>query len=116
MLLYDITNKESLKQIETMEGTFYESIGNYKNSKYIIILIRNKKDLINEEGFQREVTEDETKATCEKKKFPIWHGEYNELLKLFAEYFKDIYDKVGDKVIERQVSKSLEKFQKLLHI
>lgn len=117
LLLYDITNKDSFKQIENWIESIHESIGNHKNSKYIIILIGNKKDLITEEGFQREVTEEEAKTTCEERSF-VWGGEtsvrnieYNDLLKLFAEYVKDIYDKVGEKVIKKQVSKSLDKYK-----
>ena len=118
LLLYDITNKESFKQIESWIESIHESLGNHNNSKYIIILIGNKKDLIIVEGFQRQVTEEEAKATCLEKSF-IWGGEisirdieYNDLLKLFSEYVKDIYDKVGEKEIKKQVTKSLDKYKK----
>ena len=116
LLLYDITNKDSFKQIESWIESIHKS--NHKNSKYIIILIGNKKDLIEEEGFQREVTEEEAKATCEEKSF-VWGGEtsvrnieYKDLLNLFSEYVKDIYDKVGDKEVKKQVTKSLDKYKK----
>lgn len=65
--MYDIINKESFKRIESLIDSIHESIGSHKNSKYNIILIENKKDLIDEESFQREIREEEAKAICEEK-------------------------------------------------
>ena len=58
-----------------------------------------------------QVTEEEAKVTCQEKSF-IWGGEasarnieYNDLIKLFSEYVKDIYDKVCEKEVKKQVTK-----------
>ena len=42
LLLYDITNKDSFKNVETWIDSINESLENHQNSKYIIILIGNK--------------------------------------------------------------------------
>ena len=117
LLLYDITNKDSFKNVETWINSINESLGNHQNSKYIIILIGNKIDLIGVEGKEREVTEEEGENTCKEKDL-VWGGECSvknidndELQQKFQNYVKLIYDKVGEKVV-KQNSKSLEKYQK----
>ena len=117
LLLYDITNKDSFKNVETWINSINESLGNHQNSKYIIILIGNKIDLIGVEGKEREVTEEEGENTCKEKDL-VWGGECSvknidndELQQKFQNYVKLIYDKIGDKVV-KQNSKSLEKYQK----
>ena len=117
LLLYDITNKDSFKNVETWINSINESLGNHQNYKYIIILIGNKIDLIGVEGKEREVTEEEGENTCKEKDL-VWGGECSvknidndELQQKFQNYVKLIYDKVGEKVV-KQNSKSLEKYQK----
>ena len=73
LLLYDVTNKESFKHIENWIEIIHESLGNHKNSKYIIILIGNKVDLLEFKDYERQVNEDEAKAICEEKSL-IWGG------------------------------------------
>ena len=118
LLLYDITNKDSFKNVENWIETIQESLGNNKNSKYVTILIGNKFDLIGFEDFQREVEEEEAKNICEKNDL-IWGGEtsvknieMSELEKLFKKYIKYIYDKVGDKNVDKQISKKMSGYKK----
>ena len=105
LLLYDVTNKESFKHIENWIEIIHESLGNHKNSKYIIILIGNKVDLLEFKDYERQVNEDEAKAICEEKSL-IWGGEISiksielsQLKNLFKNYVKHIYDKVGEKIM-----------------
>ena len=118
LLLYDVTNKESFKNVESWIDSIYESLGSHKNSKYEIILIGNKVDLIGVEEYVREVNEDEGKAICEEKGL-IWGGEtsvkniqFQELENLFRDYVKHIYDKVGEKKIVKQVTKKMDGYKK----
>ena len=67
LLLYDVTNKNSFKNIELWINSIHESLGNQKNSKYIIILIGNKIDLIGVDGREREVTVEDGQNTCKEK-------------------------------------------------
>jgi len=108
LLLYDITNRESFKNVETWVETIHDSLGNHMNSKYLIILIGNKIDLIGVDGKVREVEEDEGKDVCEEKGL-VWGGEtsvktieMDDLKKKFTGYVKLIYDKVGEKVVTKQ--------------
>ena len=117
LLLYDVTNKESFKNVETWIKSIHESVGNHRRSKYIIILIGNKIDLIGVEGKEREGSTEEGENTCKEKDL-VWGGEcsvknieFDELEKKFQGYVKLIYDKVGEKVT-KQNSKNLDKYRK----
>jgi len=108
LLLYDITNRESFKNVETWVETIHESLGHHMNSKYIIILIGNKLDLIGVDGKVREVEEEEGKGVCDEKGL-IWGGEtsvktieLDDLKQKFTGYVKLIYDKVGEKIVAKQ--------------
>ena len=118
LLLYDVTNKESFKNVESWIESIQDSLGKDTNSKYIIILIANKIDLIGFEDLKREVDEEEAKSICEKKNL-IWGGEtsvkniqMSELEELFQKYVKYIYDKIGAKTVVKQISKKMGTYQK----
>ena len=79
-----------------------------KAERYPFILIGNKLDLLEENDQKRAVTEDETKKLCDDHRL-FWGGEisvktinYDEFQKLFEDYFKIIYKKVGDKILRQQ--------------
>ena len=118
LLLYDVTNKESFKNVESWIDSIHDSLGHHKNSKYEIILIGNKVDLIGVEEYIREVNEEEAKSICKEKSL-IWGGETSvkniqikELENLFKDYVKLIYEKVGEKKVTKQVSKKMDGFKK----
>lgn len=117
LLLYDVTNKDSFKNVELWLESIHESLGNHKDSKYIIILIGNKKDLIGCDGYERAVSEEESKNVCTEKGL-IWGGEMSvklieekELEKLFKKYVKHIYNIVGEKE-KKQISKKVGSYKK----
>ena len=118
LLLYDVTNIESFKNVEIWIDSIHESIGNHKDSKYIIFLIGNKIDLIGIDGRERMVTEDDAKKICEEKSL-VWGGEcsvknieFSELQEKFKNYVKVIYDKVGEKIVTTQVVKKMDNYKK----
>ena len=108
ILLYDVTNKESFDQIENWLESIHESIGNQKNSKYIIFLLGNKIDLIGEDGIERCVSEQEAEEKCKEHNL-LWGKEcsaktfsqedFNNMFKVFVE---KIYQKIGAKDIKQQ--------------
>ena len=119
LLLYDVTNKNSFKNIELWINSIHESLGKQKNSKYIIILIGNKIDLIGVDGREREVTVEDGQNTCKEKDL-VWGGEcsvknidFPDLQKLFQDYVKLIYNKVGEKIVLKQSRKKLERYKKI---
>ena len=117
LLLYDVTNIESFKNVEIWIDSIHESIGNHKDSKYIIFLIGNKIDLIGIDGRERMVTEDDAKKICEEKSL-VWGGEcsvknieFSELQEKFKNYVKKIYEKVGEKIVTTQVVKKMDNYK-----
>ena len=65
LLLYDITNRKSFENIEIWIDSITESLGKKGDSKYVIILIGNKSDLIDENETNRKVTEEEAIDICQ---------------------------------------------------
>ena len=118
LLLYDVTNKETFKNVEGWIDSIHESLGNHNNSKYLIFLIGNKTDLIGVDDYQRDVQEEEGRTKCEEKSL-VWGGETSvknieltELKDLFKDYVKKIYDKVGEKIVTKQVTKKMDSYKK----
>jgi small GTP-binding protein len=115
LLIYDVTNKETFQCISNWIESIKDSIGS--ESKYIIFLIGNKLDLINEEGFERQVTKEEAEEECHKLEM-IFGGElstkeikYEDLTKLFESYVQQIYNKFGEKVNKKQKIDSVGKYK-----
>ena len=118
LLIYDITNRESFENVKIWIDSIHDSLGNQENSKYIIILIGNKVDLIGVEDYKRETTEEEAKQKCEENNL-LWGGECSaktnsdsELLELIKGYVKKIYEKVGPKIVTKQVVKKIGEIKK----
>ena len=118
LLLYDVTNRETFKTVESWIQNINENLGNHKNNKYLIILIGNKIDLIGVDDFKREVTDEEAEDIC-KKLGLIWGGETSvkdievpNLKELFKNYVKLIYNKVGVKSKEKQVAVKIGGYKK----
>ncbi len=118
LLIYDITDKDTFKNVENWIDNIHEAIGNHDNSQYVIILIGNKTDLIDVDNYKREVTEDEGRSICEKNNL-IWGGEtsvknieFNDLKNLFKSYLKLIHNKVGDKTKIKQNIKKMSTYKK----
>ena len=113
LLLYDIADKKTFVNVEMWIDSLNESIDSSKD-KYVIILIGNKKDLLDDENYSREVSEEEAKEICQKFNMK-WGGECStkdlskeDLLKLFESYTNEIYDKVGEKTNKQQKIKNVD--------
>ena len=113
LLIYDVTNKESYDNVSMWIESIHDSIGNHETSKYIIVLLGNKIDLIGVDGKTRLVDENEAKGKCQEYKIN-WGGECSaktfsdsDLKNLIKGYVVKIYEKVGSKNIGHQVTKTL---------
>ena len=118
LLIYDVTNQESFLNVKSWIESIHESIGNHEDSKYVIVLIGNKIDLIGVDGKERCVEEDEAKRKCEEFKLE-WGGECSaktftdiQLKDLIKEYVKHIYKKVGPKKVTQQLVKKMNQKKK----
>ena len=117
LLLYDITSKQSFENVSTWVDSIKDSVDS-EESKYAVILIGNKLDLVNEGKKDREVSEEEAKKAC--KKFDlIWGGEqstkdidFDELKQLFGEYITEVYYKVGEKKEGKQKAQKIGDYKK----
>ena len=117
LLLYDITDRKSFDNVSIWVNSIKEAIEGNK-SKYAIILIGNKLDLVEEELKEREVTEEEAKEACEQYKM-IWGGETStkkitmeKLNELFSDYVNKVYKKVGIKVTGKQTAQKIGTYKK----
>ena len=117
LLIYDITDKLSFESMDSWINSIRDNLGNTSDSKYAMILIGNKLDLVEEGIAEKQVAEDEAKQMCEKYDM-IWGGEQNiesltrqDLIKLFEKYTGEIYKRVGEKNSVSQSPKKLAKFK-----
>ena len=113
LMMYDITNLDSFQSIENWLNDIKNSLGENKN--YLIILLGNKLDLVNDNIKDREVeTEDAEKLCLDNKIF--WGGECSvkdisieDLKNLFKTFIEEIYKKVGNNNDKVENSFSLKK-------
>ena len=118
ILLYDITDRASFYSIEMWIDSITNAIDKKPDSKYVIILIGNKSDLIDENETNRKVTEEEAIDICQKYQL-IWGGElsvknikFDEINELFAEYVKYVYNEIGEKQENKQNAKHVSTSKK----
>ena len=118
LLLYDITERSSFDNIEMWVNDIRDAIDSKADSKYAIILIGNKLDLVQENESARLIKEEEAKSACEKYKM-IWGGEistknikFEELNELIKTYVGLVYDEIGEKKIGKQKVKKIKKYKK----
>ena len=116
ILMYDITNRGSFDNIEEWINSIKESIGNAHSLEYIIMLIGNKLDLVDEDEQNRTVKEDEAEDICHKFNM-IWGGEisiknikYVDLIKLFNQFIEKIYKIIGEKYKDKQKLKAIKNY------
>ena len=113
LLIYDITKKESLEKLNGWIESICEALGNTQSSQYIIFLIGNKLDLIGVEGKVREIDVKDAQQKCEENNM-IWGGECSaknftdsQLIDLLKQYVKKIYEKIGPKIVKKQIVKKI---------
>ena len=119
ILMYDITNRGSFDNIEEWINSIKESIGNAHSLEYIIMLIGNKLDLVDEDEQNRTVKEDEAEDICHKFNM-IWGGEisiknikYDDLIKLFNQFIEKIYKIIGEKYKDKQKLKAIKNYKNI---
>ena len=118
LLLYDITDRDSFDQVKTWIESIKDTLGRSQDSKYAIILMGNKLDLVEENLEDRAVTEDEAIQICKENEM-TWGGEKSmksinpeELTKLYGEFVETIYHVVGEKFNSKQKLKKGQKYEK----
>ena len=113
LLLYDITSRITFENVSEWVNNIKDAVNSSENSNYVVILIGNKLDLVEEGKEERVVTVEEAKSACREYNL-YWGGEIStknikldKLTENLKEYVEEIYYKVGEKSGGVQKTKTL---------
>ena len=119
IMIYDITKYETFEHLGEWLDDVIENLGNKEN--YLIILLGNKVDMIDENNDKRQVEEKEAKDYCTTNNI-LWGGEVSvkdfdreKLNSLFKEFIEEMYKKLGSSTVkkeEKTLTKSAPKKKK----
>ena len=119
IMLYDITRNETFQNLGDWSKDIIDNLGQKEN--YLIILLGNKSDIVDQNPEKRQVEESDAKKYCMNNNI-LWGGEcsakvfdVDKLRSLFKEFIEEMYKKVGDcnvKEKEATLSKSNAKKKK----
>ena len=118
ILIYDITNRESFEHVEAWLNSIKEVLSDWKASDYLILLLGNKLDLVEQEEIDRKVEINEAKNKCENNGIQ-WGGECSaktftdsDFINMFQGFTVNIYKKLGDKSVNSQNAKRIGRHRK----
>ena len=119
ILMYDISRNETFENLDDWSKDILDNLGDREN--YLILLLGNKVDLVNENPELREVEEKDAKEYCANNNI-LWGGEFSvknfnleKLISIFKEFVEKMYKKIGninDKKSETILNKSKLKKKK----
>ena len=114
VLLYDITEKKSFEHINMWIESIKTTAGEIDYSKYSVLLLGSKIDLVESGKKEREVDIEDAKSKCDDFKLE-WGGECSnkdftqeKYIEIFKDFVKIIYKRVGAKEFKQQASIKLE--------
>ena len=106
IMIYDITKYETFEHLGEWLDDVIENLGNKEN--YLIILLGNKVDMIDENNDKRQVEEKEAKDYCTTNNI-LWGGEVSakdfdleKLKSLFQEFIEEMYKKIGNSSVKKE--------------
>ena len=106
IMIYDITKYETFEHLGEWLDDVIENLGNKEN--YLIILLGNKIDMIDENKDKRQVEEKEAKDYCTTNNI-LWGGEVSakdfdleKLKSLFQEFIEEMYKKIGNSSVKKE--------------
>ena len=110
LLMYDITNKDTFDNLDSWFQSINESLGESNN--YLVVLLGNKVDLVNNEPDKRQVTTEEAENICKEKNI-YWGGECSakdfteeQLKDMFTKFTEEMYKKVGTNIVKGAIVKN----------
>ena len=117
-LIYDVTERKTFDQVSVWLESLKEALGDPKTEKYVIILIGNKIDLVQDKIKEQAVENYEGIDKCEEYGF-YWGGEISaktfdqeQLKGKMNEYILEIYKKIGANIRGKQKLKDISKKKK----
>jgi len=112
ILLYSIVDETSFQHIQIWLDSIKDSLSDWKRAGYIVMLLGNKLDLVQENIEKREIPTEEVEKICLEKDI-YWGGECSaktfsesQLKEIFRNMIKKIYLKLGDEVINESQKSS----------
>ena len=121
IIFYNITNKNSFLDIEKWLDDIKEKLSDWKTGKYLIALLGNHLDLVEEDQSKREVTEEEAVSFCEECGI-YWVGEcnlksfsQNQLTDMLLSIWKKYVEKFGIKEAPIKIEPKLMKKKNKCH-
>ena len=118
ILIYDITERKSFDHIETWLDSIKDVLSDWKLSDYLILLLGNKKDLVDDGSHDRAILESEAKKKCDDSEL-IWGGECSakkftkaQFFEIIENFTRALYNKVGEKKKLNNIQKKLEIIKK----
>ena len=118
LLIYDITERYSFDNVKKWISSIKEESLNENQSKFVIMLIGNKFDLVNKKEKERKVDEEEAIKICDEFNM-IWGGEisikyieHSAIKALMEKFIIEIYNKKGGKEPEVKTHKKIGKYKK----
>ena len=124
ILIYSIVDEESFKHIGTWLDSIRESLADWRNSGYMIMLLGNKLDIAEGKNKQRMILKEEAEKICAQKGI-YWGGECsakefgeNQFKEIFTKFMIQIYlklrksNKYNNINNNKQISRKLSNFKK----
>ena len=102
-VIYDITNRKSFENVESWLESLSQILSNWKTGRYIVTLLGNKLDFVENDEKPRQVEEEEAHKLCDDKDI-IWGGECSvknfsaeEMTEVFMKSWREFVQKFGIK-------------------
>ena len=118
ILIYDITERKSFDHLEMWLDSIKDVLSDWKSSDYLIMVLGNKKDLVDDGTNERAINENEAKQKCDETGI-IWGGECSakeftkdQFLQILENFTKSLYQTVGEKKSSKQHSKQIGRYRK----
>ena len=126
ILLNDITNSSSFEHIGIWLQSIKESLSDWNRSSYMVMILGNKLDKVENDENNREVLAEDAEKICSENNI-LWGGEFsaknfndNQIKEVLENFIKEIFIKLGNtteeqkgKMIRKEVAKARNK--KLRH-
>ena len=117
VLLYSVIDKESYKHIQSWLDSIKDSLSDWKRSGYMVMILGNKLDCI-QENIKREIPIEEVQKMCSDQGI-YWGGECSaktfdikQLKEIFEKFIKHIYLKLGNDYNDKNKKKGSQKLSK----
>ena len=121
IIFYNITNKSSFHDIRKWLDDIKNKLSDWKTGKYLVALLGNHLNLVEEDPTKREVTKEEAESFCEDTGI-YWAGEcnlkgfsQNQLTDMILNIWKKYVEKCGIKEAKIKLEQKLLKKKNKCH-